>query len=54
MTARGRTASPRLVGQADPEDTLALVIIESVMDAVDLRADGNGSLIVMTKRVPAE
>jgi serine/threonine-protein kinase RsbW len=54
MSAYGRAATPRLVGEVHPEDTLGLVIIESVMDAVDYRVEGNGSRISMTKRVPAE
>jgi serine/threonine-protein kinase RsbW len=54
LTARGRAATPRLVGETHPEDALGLVIIESLMDAVDYRAEGSGSLVIMSKRVSQE
>jgi serine/threonine-protein kinase RsbW len=54
LTARGRAATPRLVGETHPEDTLGLVIIESLMDAVEYVAEGSGTLVVMTKHVPKE
>jgi serine/threonine-protein kinase RsbW len=48
---RGDGANQRQLTVAEPEDALALVIVESVMDAVQLRTEDGVSVVEMIKRV---
>jgi len=48
---RGDGPNQRQLTVAEPEDALALVIVESVMDAVQLRTEDGVSVVEMIKRV---
>jgi serine/threonine-protein kinase RsbW len=51
LTVRSRSEARRPLAVADAEDALALVIVESLMDSVDVRTDGESVFIGMLKRV---
>ena len=53
ITVRNATGGNHLT-VADPDDTLALVIVESLMEDVSLRTDGGSTIVEMSKRTAAE